>query len=128
MWPRTSDQAGLQGSRDRGSAPRPRGPPASMLPWPALARPHPCCPPALHVLCCPHTGPGPAARPRPRHAPAPRARTGRTHTPAHAVHTASARLWAGLPARQKPKAIMPIAQPKISTEQLKLTFGAEHTL
>ena len=71
MWPRTSDQAGLQGSRDRGSAPRPRGPPAT----------RPRC---THALCCPHTGPGPApyahARAtRPHRPPAP-ART-RPHRP-----------------------------------------------
>ena len=60
MWPKTVDQTGLQGSRGRGSAPRPRGPPA--------ARPR-----CAHALCCPHTGPGPAP-------PAP-ARASRPHRP-----------------------------------------------
>ena len=42
-------------------------------------------------------------------APAPRARTGRTHTPAHAVHTASAPHWpapAHPPQRARRKASM----------------------
>jgi len=60
MWPKTVEQMGLQGSRGRGSAPRPRGPPA--------ARPR-----CTHALCRPHTGPGPAP-------PAP-ARASRPHRP-----------------------------------------------
>ena len=38
MRPRPNDQAVLQGSRGRGSAPRPRGLPASMLPFRARTR------------------------------------------------------------------------------------------
>ena len=60
MWPKTVDQTGLQGSRGRGSAPRPRGPPAARAARaPCAAHTHPPAPRA-------RTAPPATARTRPR--------------------------------------------------------------
>ena len=113
MWPKTVDQTGLQGSRGRGSAPRPRGPPAAR---------------AARTRCAAHT---PVWVPRRTHPPAPRARTGppapaRTRPRRPGVPLARPRAPAPARAPQSPVALRSIT-PTVTSDDLRTTVWYERS-